>query len=296
MFTFQAGEEFEPSATTKRWWLFTHKTERTVAGITLPGLFQTTHYEWQLFGFLCIFLLEGFAIWQSHTEGVVITAILTTILLDFVLAVISHAFQAPICRLKNELVYASADDEGRLKRQLRRRRLWQQFFYLLILISAGLKVYWFYSVYQQFDAKAIFIATCYILGGILHIFCTGYAVFTAIHESKLRGEHNQYLDSGRKNFKIKDEMTEIIPIECIPGKTGYAQVELDDLPAATERTSNGASGRVSRLRTKGILTDGDLHWLIAFQKADEQMRTLATYGVKHQMEILYQEPVTGVAK
>ena len=138
-----------------------------------------------MLGFVCVFLLEGVATYWSSREGVVITAILASIFLDLVLAVTAHVYQKSICRMKNEMVYEDDINVGAIKNKLKRIMLKQHFFYLLIFISALFKIYWFLSVYRIIDATTLFIMTCYILGAILHIICTGYAVFTFIFNRKI---------------------------------------------------------------------------------------------------------------
>ena len=66
MYDFQFSENFEPTKNTKKWALYTHKSTSTFAHLQLPGLFQTTYYEWQIFGVIGIFLVEGLAV---STQG-----------------------------------------------------------------------------------------------------------------------------------------------------------------------------------------------------------------------------------
>ena len=103
MFDFQYQENFEPSSNTKEWCLYTHKTEHSFSGVTLPGLFQTTYYEWQMLGFVAIFVLEGMATYWCYIEGVLITAILASIFVDILFAIVAHVFSKDIRKLKNEL-------------------------------------------------------------------------------------------------------------------------------------------------------------------------------------------------
>lgn len=283
MFTFRENENFEPSVKAKRRWRYTKKDSVEIAGLPMPGLFQTANYEFQLACFVLVFIVEGAATWQAQIEGVVITAILASIAVDVVLAVISHLFQPAICQLKNEAVWANEAERGRIRRRLAFNVFWQRFFYVLILASAAFKFLWFYNVYPVLDAKAVFVGVMYLIGGLLHIFFTGYAVFTFFHEWLLRSEHNQYLDSNQKEYRFReDETVTEFDTVCEPASSRYAVVE-------------PSNGKGTRLRTRGLLLDEDLRWLISRQKTPEQERALVINGVKHQMTIMNQEPVTGAA-
>ncbi len=280
MLEFQYDENFEPSSNTKQWWLYTHKTERSFAGVTLPGLFQTTYYEWQMLGFILIFIIEGAATYWCYQEGVIITAILASIFVDLVLAIVAHVFQKDICRMKNDLVYESDVAIGAIKRKLASTLLKQRFFYLLIFISALFKIFWFFSVYGIVDATTLFIMTCYLIGAILHITCTGYAIFTFIFNRKLAREHNRYLDSKHKEFAFDPSR---------PLRSKLSAEQLIETEVGRHAIVKGEDGRFY-LETFGVLTDAQLWAMIGKQIEPEQKRSLAVDGVKHQILILQQDP------
>ena len=77
MTEFKRNENFQPTQSTLRWWLYTEKLKASIQGVGLPGLFSTTNYGWKLTGFFMIFLLEGVATYWSMFLGVIITAIIT---------------------------------------------------------------------------------------------------------------------------------------------------------------------------------------------------------------------------
>ncbi len=280
MYEFQPEETFEPSSGTKEWALYTHKTEHSFAGVSLPGLFQTTYYEWQIIGFIGIFLLEGVATYWCFKEGVIITAILASIFVDVVLAVTAHVFQKDICRIKNELVYEEDLQAGVRKRRLKRKVLWQTFFYILILISAMFKVYWFFSVYRIPDATTLFVTVCYVVGGVLHIICTGYAVFTFIFNRKINGEHTRFVESNGKSFSFDPTK---------PLRHPIGSPKLIEVPDGRQRITKEGDGNYY-FYTQGVLTDSKLRELIARQDTPDQRATVAREGVKHQITILKQSP------
>jgi hypothetical protein len=279
MFEFQYNENFEPTRSVKEWWLYTQKTPTTFAGVPLPGFFQTTNYEWQVTGFFTIFLLEGLATYWCYYEGVAITAILVSIFVDIILALVAHRFQRPIAQLKNELVFTENTSNKAKQKILTGKKLWQNFFYLLILISALFKFLWFFLVYQVFDTTTLFIFVCYILAALLHIICTGYAVFTFIFLRKIRSQHNQYIRSEGTEFAFN-------PDNPFPSKI-YTQIKLEPVIVGRHELANLNNGDFY-FKTKGILLDKELFEMIGRQTSPEQRRTVAIEGVKHQNAILQQ--------
>ena len=281
MFDFNYEENFEPSSNTKQWCLYTHKTPRAFAGVNLPGLFQTTNYVWQILGFIAIFLLEGLATFWCFLEGVVITAILASIFVDLVLAIVAHLYQKDICRMQNELIYEEQENAGRIERQLKSFKLRQNFFYLLIMISAIFKIFWFFDVYRIVDATMLFIMTCYIIGAILHITCTGYALFTFIFNWKINREHNAYLDSNHTVYAFDKNS---------PLRTRLNSQDVHEAQVGRHQIIKDPDGHIY-LETLGVLTDAELWTLIGKQVEQEHKRALAVDGVRHQILILEQDPM-----
>ena len=286
MYDFQFSENFEPSQNTKKWCLYTHKGTSTFAHLQLPGFFQTTYYEWQILGFIGIFLIEGLATYWCFLEGVIITAILASIFIDLVLAVVAHMFQKSICKMKNELFHEGETVSGAIKRRLSATKLRQRFFYLLIFVSALFKIFWFLNVYGIVDATTLFIMTCYLIGAILHITCTGYALFTFVFNRKIKNEHDKYDDSERKVFAFNDKD---------PLRTQLSSNTLHEAEAGRHRITNADDGNMY-LETFGVLSDSELWTMIGRQIEPERKRTLAIDGVRHQMLILEQDPMDTVEK
>lgn len=229
-------------------------------------------------------MLEGLATYWSFIEGVIITAILASIFIDFVLAITSHLFQQDICKMKNELIWADDKRVGAISNKLKSAKQKQHFFYLLILISALFKIFWFYNVYTIIDATTLFIMTCYIIGAILHITCTGYAIFTFLFNTKINREHKKYQNTMRKEFAFDERE----PLRS----DALNSADLNPAEVGRHRLVKANDGKFY-LETFGVLTDSDLRSLIGRQTNPEQRRSLAIDGVKHQMLILQQDPKIG---
>ena len=277
MFDFNYNENFEPSSNTKAFWLYTKKREMTSYGVTRPGLFATVNYEWQVVGFFTIFILEGIATWWAYREGVAITAILVSIFVDMVLAILSHLPQRDITRLKNLKMFAIGTDLANARMQQSNRRMVQRFFYLLIVVSACFKFYWFFSVYEVFDSTALFVLACYLIGALLHISCTGYAIFTTIFERKINREHREYNASGGTRHAFD-------PGQPRPLRFDTA-VELKTVEVGRHKIERAAEGFF--LYTNGVLTDKELTTMIGMQITPDQQRVVAIEGVRHQYNLLY---------
>ncbi len=281
-FEFALDENFAPSQATKKWGLFTHKSKHIYAGIHLPGFFQTTGFPYQLMGLLIIFGLEIAAILWSHQEGSSIQIIIGLALLDIVLAIAGHWWQGDITLYKNMIVF----EKGRLKQQLERklffRKLIQSFFYLLIILSAFIKFGFFYVVYMSFDATALLILFFYLLGGILHVACTGHTLFTIIFWYNIQRERTQYINSSGKRYTFDPEeafqqeirLSEVKKLT--PVKAGLHEIiELD--------------GKYY-FQTYGILNDRQLGNMIALQDTDDMRQVIAKEGVRHQHMIYLMQP------
>ena len=273
------NENFEPSSETKVWWLYTHKTPHKIAGVLLPGVFQTTNYVEQILGFIAIFLLEGLATFWCFSEGVIITAILASIVVDLVLALVAHLYQKDICRLQNELIYEEQNKQGAIALKLKSLKLRQNFFYLLIMISAIFKIFWFYDVYRIIDATTLFIMTCYIVGAILHITCTGYVLFTFRFSLKMKSEYKKFLKSNQTEY-VRTKASQ---------KLNYKGIK--EVVAGPHRVTKRKDGQIY-LETLGVLTDKELRGLILNQPDAESQGAMAKAGVRHQISMLGQDMTT----
>lgn len=276
-------QTFSPSLSAKKASLATYKAKHQYSGgLTLPGFFQTTGFPWQLIGFVVILFLEGAAIFWSHYEGSSIEIILGLALFDILLAISAHWKHKEIVLFRNQIIFQTGEQQQHTKRQLKKAILVRNFFYLLILSSAFLKFYFFFSIYLYFDATAFLILVFYLLGGILHILCTGYALFTIIFWLQISKEHNKYIASNGKAFFFeKDEplIHEIQTSENISITTVKAEPQ-----AIIEK--NGKF----YFQTFGVLTDRQLGNLISLQKNDVQRHIVAKEGVRLQYTIYGMQP------
>jgi hypothetical protein len=277
-FEFDPSESFVPSKETKKWGLYTHKSRHIYAGIILPGFFQTTLFTFHLIGFFSIFILEGLAILWSFEEGSSIAIILGLAFFDIFLAIMAHRKHNEIVLNKNYVLFLEGERKTNYQRKLSSLNLYKNFFYFLIMFSAIAKFYFFFSIYFFFDAVSLLILFLYLLGGLLHVTCTGYAIFTLIFYRMISKERSKYLDSeGRDSTYDRNNPFE----QVISTSEGIRLQPVEiDFHKIVERDGQ------YYFQTFGVLNDRQLGNMINRQIDDNARRLVAIEGIKHQEKIL----------
>jgi hypothetical protein len=305
-FEFEPNQSFIPRPYTRKFGLYTHKSSEIVAGVTLPGLFQTTNLPFHLIGFFSVFVLEILAILWSFEEGSSIAIILWLAVLDIVLAVAAHLNYNSITLTKNHILTSSDNvtilnannnivtdnntltsnnvkiKENSINTNLKFRKklssllLLRNFFYFLIILSAVGKFYFFFSIYFIFDAVSLLILFFYLLGAILHITCTGYAIFTMIFSILLKIDYSKYVNNNNNSYDInKPEEYNI--------ETGGIQLTL--LSEGKHKIVKSEDGKF-KFQSFGILNDLQLRAMVNGQKDIHSQRIVAIEGVSVQIRQL----------
>lgn len=275
-FEFQPNQNFEPSKSTKEFWLYTKKSKRTFAGVTLPGLYETVGYSTQMICFFAIFILELIPTIYGIEEGVLWEAIMGAIFIDIFFAIVSHWWHDKICLYKNELVIASTEvSKEDLRRKINRYNSFTYFFYLLILASGCLKFYFFYDAYMTPDAIAGAVLVCYLLGSILHIAYTGYFLYTSRFNYKIHSEYSRYISSNGQSFGITDSNPQ-------PINTDNTNVQITEYQAGQHKILKKENDQYY-FDTYGVLTDKELASLIGIQKSATSQSMIAREGLKQQL-------------
>jgi hypothetical protein len=275
-FEFQPNQNFEPSKDTKEFWLYTKKSKRTFAGVTLPGLYETVGYSTQMIAFFAIFILEIIPTVYGIEEGVLWQAIVAAIFIDIAFAIVSHLWHKKICLHKNELVLAPGEvAKEALNREINRYNFYTYFFYLLILASGCLKFYFFYDAYMTPDAIAGGVLLCYLLGSILHIAYTGYFLYTSRFNYKIQSEYSKYIASGGKSFSITDINPQPIDMDS-------SNVQIKEYTAGAHTIAKREDGK-HYFDTYGVLTDKELAALVGIQQSSLAQSIIAREGLKQQL-------------
>lgn len=283
-FYFQPNQNFEPSKSTKDFWLYTKKNKRTFAGINLPGLFETTDYSTQIASFIIILLFEGWATFYGVAEGVLWEGVVAAIIIDIVLAILSHNWHNRICLKENELVVtADAIIKEAYNRQIKSDRMKSRFFYLLIIGSGFFKFFLFYDAYMEINTITIGVFVCYIGGAVLHIYYTGYLYYTSRFNYKIQNEYTSHVNSGGQILSFNSALVHVID-------TDNVTIKLIETNAGRHKIIKNIEG-LYELVTHGILLDEELAQLIGVQQGSIAQGVVARAGLNQQLQILNVAPL-----
>lgn len=270
---------FQPSRNALWKWLFTNKKEMLSAGITRPGLFSTYNLFTHLLGVVIIIFLEAAATFIAYDDGLLPLAVIVLLIVDFILAIISHIPSARIIELKNRVITISDSVEiENYYRKISKLNLIKNFFYFLIIISALTKIYIVYHAvyYNQFTPNTIFITVAYVVGAVLHITCTGNVLYALYFNIGYYSGKSKFISSNGLKYCAEDSIDHKIInpnslkfIECSYGNHKISK-----------------KGDDYFISSFGILEDKDLTELINKQIEPEQKRKIAIEGVKSQLNLL----------
>jgi len=282
-FEFDPNSNFTPSNETKNWGMYTHKSKHTIAGMTIPGFYQTTNITFHLLGFFFVFILEGIAIVWSHEEGSSIAIILGLAIFDIFLAIMAHRNHANITIYRNLIIFTEGTDKLKYEDKLSSLINNRNFYYFLIIVSAMAKFYFFFSIYMFFDAVSLLILFLYLLVGILHISCTGYAIFSLIFLRKISVEHSKFKkSSGKKHYyDVQSPLNQPINLD---GIKSLREVVVDRTHSIIKREEDDKVNFY--FKTNGVLNDRQLNIMISNQQTDTEKRIIAVEGIKQQYLIL----------
>lgn len=268
-FHFAHGYNFEPSRGTKNFWLYTKKKAEAHGG--LPGMFSTDSYSTQMLLFIAIFILEGVATVYGYEEGMLWEAVVGCIVIDIFFAIGAHAWQKEICELKNTLlVETQIVEKTRLQERIETCERYSTLLNILIGVSGLVKCLFFYDTYMNIDGVFMGVVACYLIAALLHVYYTGYFLYTSRFNYLIWKEYNKHIASGG---------------------TVYAAKHLNILIANNDidlYATNAGSQRIVKkaqyfFKTQGVLDDTELKRLIAGQLTPAAQAIVAREGSKLQL-------------
>jgi hypothetical protein len=273
MFDFNYEHNFQPDANALNLSLFTPKRASNSYGVIRPGLFNNPDYIWYAFGFFAILVLEGWALAITY-EHVEIQLIAALVVFDFFLAIFSHLPQKTIIKNKNIVLFETNKTKiEAANRAIASKTRTKWFWYSLILGSGFLKAWFFFLGYGSFDATSFAVCVFYIIGAILHILCTGYALYTLFTKIRFNSQFSGYISSsGQKHQATSRSHALNSTVDLVEATVGKHHLE--------------KKGSGFQFRTFGVLTDSELGEFIGKQVNPEQQRVVAIEGVKHQFNML----------
>ncbi len=198
-FHFAPGFNFEPSRGTKNFWLYTKKKAEAHGG--LPGMFSTDGYSAQMLLFITIFILEGIATVYGYEQGMLWEAVVGCILIDIVLAMWAHWWQNEVCQLKNaKLVEADIVQRTNLEARIETCERYSNILNCLIGVSALIKCFFFYDTYMNLDGVFMGVIACYLIAALLHVYYTGYFLYTSRFNYLIWKDYKKHIASGGAQY------------------------------------------------------------------------------------------------
>lgn len=258
---------FEPGQTTKTLIYYVNKKKSQIGTTPQPGLIQDTHFTVMAIFFLIAIVLEVIGVMfiidamaLGFWNGLMGVSFL--IILDIALAFLFHLKTKTICRCENELVVlpliAAGNVDARaadLKSKISRANMIGILLAILIWGVAVTKMVSFYALSAVgiggVDTQAMFIIVTYLIVALIHIYCTGYALFGLFARCSWWFNEKAYIKSRQpgehvgNTFAAQMRLEDIVTRSPIPAHTKIGEHILEKLVQVdlVSRDSSGC-GRV----------------------------------------------------
>lgn len=278
--------DFEPSRGVRKLFLYTRKSPSTsYGGIILPGLFQTSHYFWDIMFFLAVVVGEiyGFAQIDAKTSHGSASLFLGMILLDFACAFFAQLFIGGVVKRKNLLVLEQDNAETvNLRNQIVKRQVFAYAFKVVIIGVAIFKIVTFYNLkWGTIDQEMLLMTFIYLIVAVIHVACTGYFGAYLVLKVALAYQTYKHVSTKKKSYAIQDF------ILSEPKEMKGKPFQGCEIKSGNNNHTLLLADDTWRLKTWGILDDDQLHSIIWKQNKDsETKREVALAGLAHQLEML----------
>lgn len=294
-------ENIENSRDTKLRERATRTTPATYGGFTHPGLFQTASYGKDLVGLTVAIALEAWTLGNlvgvaGLEPGAAAIGAVGLGFVDVAGALAAHCGKGAQAEARCRIATADTPGEGAAIRVKIPR--WHSpvraLGILTILLLATAKIVSFLALKSP-DAPGgltLAVVAAYVVVALLHIFCTGYALawmkwaWCARRErlASLRAEPRTnspyYINTLRRHQFVSD--AELEPCSA-HGHTLGAGVASEE-------------GWIHTIETWGRPEDRHVEALVFAQPKAAQKATLAREFLKHQLDVLYSEPLGAMEK
>lgn len=295
-FNFAPGYNYEPSRSTKNFGLYTKKKSETHGG--LPGMFSTVGYSTQMLLFIAIFILEGVATVYGYNEGMLWEAVVGCIVIDIFFAVGAHAWEKEVIELKNTLFVESAIvQKTKIQTRIETCERYSTILNVLIGVSALGKCFFFYDTYMNVDGVTMGVFACYLVAALLHVYYTGYFLYTSRFNYLIWKEYDKHISSGGAQY-IANRLSILIVNDGIDlnetstGKQTLIKVRRVTAPAIPA-SADGTRAAVPEqavdeyfFKVHGVLEDSELNRLIVDQQSAAAQTIVAREGIKLQLQQL----------
>ncbi len=255
-------------------YLFTRKKERTIAGITMPGLFSVYNFHETLVGIILILGFETAAIYIAIEDGLRPLVVIILMAVDFVLAFLAHLPKKSILIAKNQRIVATNNfNHIKIGKQIWRGNIISMIFAFSIIFSAFVKIFFILrDVYDwEIGPETIFIIVAYLIAAFLHIFCTGDFIHTIFIEVQNYFAFKKFEES---NGDINQAIELLIPLT----EGNYVLGPIDIACPKIERRSDGIY-----IVSPGVPDDKDLHELVLRQTNVNLQAEIIRKGIEMQL-------------
>jgi len=281
--------QFEPSAGTKKLWLYCRRKETQIGS---PGLLCSPG-QWDMPLFFLILLLEFIGLWLFYRYVGNLTFAIAFFFADVIFAVAAHIVSGKRSLSENKLFLLrrnvnvhqnkhgkkilSLARDGQISRErwrLFRLKLFSSFFYSLISLLAFFKIVGFIANWPGRDpVNSISVTICltYIVVAVLQIYATGPFAFTSLFflsfDFDLRRHREEQgrlyagIDAGTFSGNACEGIdlhTLLLTEEKFDG-LGYRQRSRESLPKFSNCYVRNHFIHDNRLFLYGTLTDDDLN-------------------------------------
>lgn len=284
MLKFNKEINYEPPPQLLKFWLFTRKNKYQVQLLLLPGLFQTTNFALDTFGFIVVLICEflGLMNLMRVAENFQFIYALGLFVADIIFAILYHIPKGHQISVANELILTKDPiRREELKQSLVSGKLLQYASAIVIIALALFKVWGFYGLYGKgIDGLSFLIVMCYAVAATLHLVCTGYFIFEIVLKIQL-GIHKWFnLSSSPTNSRSSEFFTTKLVREYNIGPHSIKYIR--DADGKIVEDTHGQKGY--RFEAKGVLEDYDLQLFIQEQTAGlAEKELIATKGLGLQM-------------
>jgi hypothetical protein len=223
--------------------------------------------------------LQGVATAYGTQQGMFWKMVVVHIIYDIFLAIMSNAWQKRVCVLQNRLYLESNAFAGAaLQNRIMTYKLYRNLFNFMIGFSVLVKCFFFYNAYMKIDGVLMGMFACYLIAGLLHVYYTGYFLYTSRFNYLIWKEYDKHIVSGGTQY-IANQLTMLINNDGI---------NLNETIVGKQRIVKREQSYF--LETCGILEDSELHRLIVRQASDVARTIVAREGIKVQLQQLQLSP------
>lgn len=286
MCTLSLNENFEPSSFTKKLWLYTRKRERTIGGVVLPGIFQTSGSTGDALGTIVVIILEivGLGLLNYYSNIQLLFAIFL-FFGDLVFVILkNYPARGKICDYKNKISIESSEDEiARFTSKIKNLKFYSHLWTVAIILIALFKIGAFYAAVRQINGVTFLIILTYVVVALLHNICTGYFISQIVFCFFFSVDRRKYLKKRGVNT-VTQHRTHTF-------NSSYELKVQDRNPESNEHALTKQDTSYT-IHSWGILDDTFRDNFINCQKSEETRIKIAKEIIKHQLiNILTTDPM-----